>query len=91
MSYQAIMSMAQSGALRERVMACAAEQGEADPPGWSTTNMWKIAASPGWADKWSYAVDALTVNQNPELGARTDVISDEDILAAVQAVLHPAP
>lgn len=51
--------------------------------------MWKFATQEGWAEAWAYAYDNMNENQNPDIGYRTDVISDAQILAAVQS-LNPA-
>lgn len=87
MNYNAIADMSQSNSLRSRVTACAAESGKPDPSTWSGSRMWQISASPGWNEAWANAVDNLNVNQNPDIGARTDVITDAMILAAVQAAV----
>lgn len=89
MVYSAIVDMANSASLRSRVAAAAAAEGASDPEQWARANIWRIAASPDWATDWAYAVDTATVNVNPDTGARIDVISDADILAAVQAVMMP--
>lgn len=86
MSYRSIVDMALSASLRDRLRACAAEQGEASPEVWVGQHMWALAASPGWATKWDSAKVGLTIDQNPDLGARDDVITDADVLAAVQAL-----
>lgn len=86
MSYTAIAEMAISKSLRSRVAAAAASEGIAEPMTWANDHMWQLVASPGWGDKWSYASDNWQVNVNPDFGARTDVMSDADILAAVQAL-----
>jgi hypothetical protein len=86
MSYNSIVEIAQSESLRGRITAAAAAEGIDYPEQWASTAMWKLAASPGWADKWDSANDSYTVNANPDTGARTDVISDGDILSAVQAL-----
>lgn len=85
MAYADIVEMAQSTTLRQRIAAAVAGEGEADPVQWAADNMWHLAASPGWADDWSYARDTATVNTNPDVGARSDVIDDPQILSAVQA------
>lgn len=87
MSYASIVEMATNTSLHNRVQACAAEQNVPDPVSWTSTNMWALAASPGWATKWDTAKDSFNENQNPDFGERSDVISDGDILAAVQAKL----
>lgn len=85
MSYRSTVKMAVSTSLRERIIAAAANEGEPDPEGWVQANMWPIVTSPGWADKWDYAVDNYNDDYNPDTGARPGVISDADILAAVSA------
>lgn len=85
MSYNSIREMAASSSLLSRVAAAAAQEGTDSPVAWANSNMWKLAASPGWDDQWDYAKATATPNVNPDTGARTDVISDSDILAAVQA------
>lgn len=90
MSYNAVVSMANSNSLRMRIVAAAADQGVVNPQQWAQDNLWAVVASPGWAAKWRYALDTLTVNQNPDLGARDDVISDDDLLAVVQGMVSPA-
>lgn len=91
MSYLSVMDTANSFTLQQRVQACAAQEAAAADvvlPGgvaaWVLSNMLALVASSGWADKWQYAKDTESVNNNPDTGARNDVISDADILAAVQ-------
>lgn len=86
MSYQAVVEMARSNSLRERIIACSAQEGVADPESWASQNMWKLATAAGWADDWDYARGAYTSDKNPDFGARGDVISDQKILSAVQAL-----
>lgn len=86
MSLSSIAEMAASKSLLTRIAACAAQQGEFGPMVWASGNIWEIVSSPGWGDKWQFAADNWQVNANPDVGARTDVISDADILAAVQAL-----
>lgn len=86
MSLSSIAEMASSKSLLTRVAACAAQEGVPGPLAWANGNMWEIVSAPSWGDKWAYASDSWQVNANPDFGARTDVISDSDILAAVQAV-----
>jgi hypothetical protein len=90
MSYNAVVSMANSNSLRMRIVAAAAEQNVVNPQQWAQDNLWHVVASPGWAEKWRYALETLTINQNPDLGARDDVISDGDLLAVVQGMVNPA-
>lgn len=86
MTLQSIVDMARSDSLRARCAACAAQEGEADPNTWAQTYAWQLATQPGWADKWDSAKAGMTPQFNPDTGARPDVITDADILAAVQAL-----
>lgn len=86
MSYTSIVEMANSSSLIGRLTAAAAGEGIANPEQWVRTNLWKIVSSPNWSADWAYASDTATVNTNPDLGIRTDVIDDNKILAAIQAV-----
>lgn len=87
MAYAHIVEMAGSQTLMNRVAACAAAEGLDNPRDWAIGHMWKIAATPGWADDWAYAVNTYTPEKNPDIGARPDVIGDEKILPAVQAMI----
>lgn len=89
MNYQSVLNMANSTSLMNRIIAAVAVEGIHNPEAFVNENRWKLAATPGWADDWAYAEDVLTSNQNPDLGARDDVISDAKILAAIQALIAP--
>lgn len=86
MSYTSIIEIHQSGSLMSRITACAAMEGIENPQDWVMARMWMFAAQPGWAEDWDYARDTYTLEKNPDTGVRPDVISDTDILAAVQAL-----
>lgn len=86
MSFSALAAMRQSQGLQQRVTACAAMEGVDFPDQWSQLHTWKIIARPDWVDAFAYAEDNKTANVNQDTGARTDVINDGMILAAVQAV-----
>ena len=61
-----------------------------DPKAWTETYIWRLAAAPGFADAYTYAMD----NDNPNPGADPAVITDAMILGAVQelyADLNPPP
>lgn len=101
MSYQTIMDMANSHSLQQRMQAAAAKEaataGVALPGGvaaWVLDNILTIAATSGWDQKWEYYDVNYTPIFNPDVGARPDVVTDEDILAAVQPLivdLQPEP
>ena len=86
MSYQSVVEMAGSSSLTRRIAASAATEGQTDPLGWAQSRIWRLAASPGWADGWEYAENVATINVNPDTGIRNDVITDSMILSAVQAL-----
>lgn len=89
--YQSIVDMAQSNSLLNRVAAAAAAERISNPQAWAFNLAWEIVSYDyTWADDWSYARDTATPNQNPDTGARTDVIGDPKILSVVQA-LKPKP
>lgn len=86
--YVNIIRMAESQSLRDRVMGCAAQEGHTDPRGFADRNMMRIVASDSaWVASWDYAAAEYNVNQNPDIGARTDVISDGMILSQVQPLV----
>lgn len=94
MSYLTVMKVANSHTLQQRIQAAAAQEAanadvtlDGGAVVWVMTNMLTLAATPGWADKWAYAEDTYNVNLNPDTGARNDVISDADIVAAVQPLV----
>lgn len=74
----------------QRIAACAAVErdlGDLHPLSWAAQNQWTIAAAPGFADAYASAI----ANGVPNPGADPSVISDEMILAAVQAMPAPTP
>jgi hypothetical protein len=83
MSYNTIANMAQDFELQRRITACAVSEHKQDPSQWASERMWQLAATPGWADAYEYAV-ANDMN-NP--GKRENVITDSMILAAVQPMV----
>ena len=83
-SYLAISTLAADAAFRARAAACAATQeGVADPKQWVNANALFLAASPGFGAAWDSAVEGGV--ENP--GADAAVITDAQILSAVQALL----
>ena len=90
MSYNTIIEMARSASLQSRVAAAAAAEGYHDPVNWAGDNMWAVVAAPGWAALWEYygVAPQMTINVQPDLGIRTDVITDEAILGVVQPMIY---
>lgn len=86
MSYQSVVEMASSQSLQARISACAAGEGQTDALQWTQANILKICSTGDWDDAWQYAKDVSTINHNPDTGARDDVINDQMILSAVQAL-----
>jgi hypothetical protein len=86
MTYASIASIVDSGSLRRRILAAAAQENVPNAELWVTQNIWKIAAEPGWAEAWDYATANSTLDDNPDTGARPGVINDEMILTAIQAL-----
>lgn len=82
MSYYAQSRLAKDETLFDRVAACAASEQIPNPQGWAWSLVWQFSAQPGWADAYSYAI--ATGVENP--GREESVISDGQILAAVQAL-----
>jgi len=82
MSYYDVSLLAADGDFISRTTACAATEGIAEPNQWAIEHQWEMAATPGFGDKYSYAI--ATGVENP--GRNESVISDGDILSAVQAL-----
>lgn len=90
MTYSTIGKIASSQGFNRRVSASAAQELPEDQnvSNWVFTNIWRVAAAPGFADAWETAEDTATDNTNPDIGARDDVITDGQILAAVQYLVN---
>lgn len=81
-TYWGINLVAHDSALQARVTACAAQQGEVSPVDWAAANQFRWASQPTWAEKYEYALATMVI----EPGKDPAVITDGDILAAVQAL-----
>lgn len=82
MSYWDISEMSRNTSLTNREQAAAAQEMPGDPYEWVKSNALRLAAQPGWADAWAYAV----AGGNPDPGRDPAVITDGMILSAVQAI-----
>ncbi|MGB8020742.1 MAG: hypothetical protein WCF04_05895 [Candidatus Nanopelagicales bacterium] len=80
--YWEISRLAMDNAMVARVIACAAQEGIPDPENWVFAHRWQWAASLGWGAAWAYALATGVA----ELGQNPAVITDLQILAAVQAI-----
>lgn len=89
MTYNAIASAAQDPDLRTRVAACFAQQttGPDQPEALAAVHIWRICADSAIHDAYAYAV-ATDVEQP---GKSESVVTDAMILAAVDAIVNPAP
>jgi len=85
MSYSDVAALASDNDFILRYRAAVAQEGEADPVEWSNEHQWQMAGIPGFGDKYAYAI----ATGNPRPGYDTSVISDPEILSAVQS-LRPA-
>lgn len=93
MTYMTMIETAESFSLQRRVQAAVAQEANAanvtiqNLAGWVSDHMLELVSTGGWGEKWAYAKDTYQPQFNPDTGARPDVISDGDILAAVQPLI----
>ena len=80
--YWSVALIAQDIDLQQRVIASAAIEGIPSPEGWTMSHTWDYASQPTWGEKYQYALDSL----NPSPGKDDTVITDADILTAVQLI-----
>lgn len=83
MSFFDQATLSTDGDFRQRIAACAATQdiGDTQPTAWADANQWWLAAAPGFAAAYASALAGGV--ERP--GRDPAVITDEQILAAVQA------
>lgn len=90
MAFFDIALLATDDDFRQRVAACVSTEdpGRAlgDPFGWAIANQWTIAGAPGFGDAYASALAGDV--EHP--GRDPSVISDAQILAAVQALIAEA-
>lgn len=95
MSYLDQSEIAADPFMSQRVAQCAAQQGQKEPDVWTHENRREWAAAPGWDEAWNYAQSThpapIPDPENPQPpynpGADEAVITDQMILAQVQAML----
>lgn len=80
MSYWDVAQMSADLDLTARVAACAAQESKPNPVQWAADHMLLLAASPGWEQAWASAMAA----NNPYPGRDAGVVTDGQILSAVQ-------
>ena len=84
MSYFDQSTLARDGDFNQRIAACVSnELPDVYPPEWAAAHQWQIAAAPGFADAYASAI----AGDVPNPGRDPAVISDAQILSAVQAEL----
>ena len=86
MSYFAQATLARDPDFLSRVAACAAVENPdrtIQPTKWAEDHIWWMAAAPGFADAYEYAI----LNGNEAPGRDPAVITDGQILGAVQQIL----
>jgi hypothetical protein len=86
MGYTEIAVLHSDPEFLQRVAACYSTQtGTDDPDTWATRHAWDMAAQPGFGDAYASAVAGGI--EHP--GANPSVISDAQILSAVQSIATP--
>lgn len=87
MAYYDVALLGADAAFLARVAACYAGEPDtdADPASWAATHSWALASTPGFGD--AYASALASGVENP--GADASVISDAQILSAVQPLIGP--
>ena len=89
MAYYDVALLRQDAQFRQRVSACyATERPDSEyPDSWAASHAWDMAAQPGFGDAYASALAA----EVPNPGADPSVISDAQILSAVQPMLGATP
>ena len=81
MSYEFYAQIAEDDALRRRIVACAAQEGEGRyAPRWAAEHAWELPAA-DWVAAWASA----KAGGMEEPGEDAGVVTDQMILSAVQA------
>lgn len=84
MAYLTVADMVDNESLTRREYAAIAKEGKDQPEAWQYLYRWRLAASPGWDAAWESAVAGGI--EDP--GADAGVITDGQILAAVQQIIE---
>lgn len=83
MAYSDIALLSADSDFSNRVSACYVTETSENPSPWVPDHIWPMAAAPGFGDKYASAL----ANGVYRPGNDPAVISDPDILAAVQALV----
>lgn len=86
MSYTSISKCADDGHFNARITACCAQEGITNPQQEASEIRWAVAAKSDIEAAYAYALNA----GNPSPGADPTVITDGQILSAVQSIYDPA-
>lgn len=82
MSFRSQADLAVDHHLQRRASACAAREGIPEPEAWALAHSWELSAQPGW----DAAYESAVLNGNLSPGNTQNVITDQMILSAVQAI-----
>lgn len=89
MAYSDIALLANDADFAQRTVACVATEQSAgadipgDPGAWQATHTWQMASQPGFGDAYASAI----AGEVDRPGNDQSVISDSQILAAVQTIV----
>jgi hypothetical protein len=83
MAYSDIALLAADNDFANRSAACASTQGISPPMEWANNHRWEMAGTPSFGDKYASAI----ANGIERPGNDPSVISDPDILSAVQSLV----
>ena len=87
MSYATVAVIRQDPWISDRVAACVALEGiPGRPEEWPIEHAWELATQPGWAAAWESALAAHANDPSYRPGADEAVITDAQILSAVQTI-----
>ena len=90
MAYFDLASLAQDWDFTQRIAAVATDEidlVDEHPLTWAQANQWTIASAPGFSDAYASAV----AGEVPNPGRDPSVITDGQLLAAVQALFPDEP
>jgi len=84
MTYYEVSLLARDPDFQSRIAACyGIETMAQDPESWALMHQWMMASQPGFGEAYAYAL----LNGNPNPGRDPAVITDNQILSAVQMII----
>lgn len=88
MSYLTQSRLAADQTLMIRITACAVMEGIENPQAWAFEHAWQLSAEAGWVAAYASAAVAHAADPagTPPPGENESAITDQMILAAVQAI-----